>query len=374
MNTPINPSLDATHILEDVVVLNLQVSIWSARKKLQAEDLLENASTVLELPPDDVASLGHKKVCDPAHLRIFNTLKTRACTLLSKHGVSFLGGWAIPLAKKDFILENMNEIQQEFLREKEIFLNQYDQLTYDWIAGHPEWSTIIERGITSPDYVRSRISFRWQTFQIAPPQGEDHQELVAEVHNLGNQLFEEIAARARDIWNKSFKGKSEVTHKSLRPFEEIASKLHGLGFVEPRVAPVVDIIEQALAAVPHTKSINGAALTMLNGLLSMLQDPQCLFEHGQEILQGRMNSVNIINNLTPPSLSSEQAQEVKETQEVQEVQEVQPAQETEPVEEAQELAPAQMVQQGRLTEEVSAPYHLPPIPAASNAPMIAGLF
>lgn len=368
MNTLTNPSLDATHILEDVVVLNLQVSIWSARKKLQAEDLLENASTVLELPPDDVASLGHKKVCDPAHLRIFNTLKTRACTLLSKHGVSFLGGWAIPLAKKDFILESMNEIQQEFIREKEIFLNQYDQLTYDWIAEHPEWSSIIERGITSPDYVRSRLSFRWQTFQIAPPQGEDHQELVAEVHNLGNQLFEEIAARARDIWNKSFKGKSEVTHKSLRPFEEIASKLQGLGFVEPRVAPIVDIIEQALAAVPNTKSIDGAALTMLNGLLSMLQDPQCLFEHGQEILQGRINSVNIINNLTP---STPQTEEVKEVEEAQEAQKVQ---EAEPVEETQELAPPQMVQESYLAKKVPVPYHLPLIPAASNAPMITGLF
>mgnify|MGYP003371351978 CR=1 FL=1 len=52
-------------VLDCLLALNLQVSIWSARKKLTPEDF--SGVSALDLPPDDLASLGSKRVCDISH-------------------------------------------------------------------------------------------------------------------------------------------------------------------------------------------------------------------------------------------------------------------------------------------------------------------
>ena len=81
-------------VLDRLLAVNLDIHIWSARKKLVPLDL--NGA---ELPPEDLASLGSKRVCDPEDLKIFGTLKARAANLLERNGVRFLSGWAIPEAK-----------------------------------------------------------------------------------------------------------------------------------------------------------------------------------------------------------------------------------------------------------------------------------
>ena len=49
------------HVLDRLVAVNLDVRIWSGRKKLTAEDLSLGA----DVPPEDLVSLGSKRVCDP---------------------------------------------------------------------------------------------------------------------------------------------------------------------------------------------------------------------------------------------------------------------------------------------------------------------
>jgi len=48
-------------VLDRLVAVNLDVRIWSGRKKLTAEDL----SLGTDVPPEDLVSLGSKRVCDP---------------------------------------------------------------------------------------------------------------------------------------------------------------------------------------------------------------------------------------------------------------------------------------------------------------------
>jgi ABC-type phosphonate transport system ATPase subunit len=78
-------------VLDHLVVVHLDIAIWTARKKLAATDL-----GGAELPPEDLASLGSKRICNPEDLRTFGTLKARAVSLLDRNGVRFLNGWAIP--------------------------------------------------------------------------------------------------------------------------------------------------------------------------------------------------------------------------------------------------------------------------------------
>ena len=275
-------------VLDSLLALNLDISLWSARKKLQAEDF--GGAT---LPPEDLASLGSKKIADPESLRIFSTLKSRAFSMLDRHGVRFLGGWAIPEAKADQIIHELMNIRDLFLEEKERFLSGYDESIRAWVEKHDSWGDIIRNSTVSSDYVRSRIDFRWQMYKVAPIMQHTDTSVVLEaglaeeVTNLGNTLFAEIAKEAADIWKRVYAGKTEVTHKALSPLRTLHSKLVGLAFVEPSILPVSDIIKAALDRMPTKKgNIGGTDLLLLRGLVSALCDPDTLYEHARRILAG----------------------------------------------------------------------------------------
>lgn len=271
------------NILNRLTVVNLNVAIWTARKKLTAADF-----GGAELPPEDLASWGSKKVCDPESLRIFGTLKSRAVSQLDKVGIRFLGGWAIPENMTKDIHDKLIGLKDEFLTAKEAFLNSYDQAIKAWVDKHPGWEQLIAASTVSADYVRSRLGFTWQFYKISSPDQADEAagNLVSEVEGLGQTLFGEISKEAQAIWSKVYAGKTEVSHKALSPLRSMHSKLNGLSFLEPRVAPVADLIEAAMLSVPKRGKISGPHLVLLQGLVSMLRDPNLLLDHGQKVIEG----------------------------------------------------------------------------------------
>ncbi|WP_419788114.1 DUF3150 domain-containing protein [Pseudodesulfovibrio sp.] len=284
-------------VLDHLMVLNLDVNIWTARKKLTPADLYG-----AELPPEELASLGSKKICDPKELRIFGTLKARAVNLLDRTGVRFLGGWGIPEDKADEIVPELTAIKEDFLNAKEQFLNRYDQAVKDWIDQHPGWERLIGSSSVSADYVRNRLAFRWQFFKLLPPTDNvvGH-GLQNEVSELGGTLFGEVAKTAADTWQRCFEGKDKVTHKALSPLRSIYAKLSGLSFVEPRVVPVVDLLDTAFNRMPKRGHIQGSELLILQGVVSLLRDPMTLVAHGQKILDGQ-DAADILSDLVADTI------------------------------------------------------------------------
>lgn len=281
--------------LDNIVALNLDVHIWSARKKLAPADFGS-----ADLPPEQLASLGSKRICDPKDLRVFGTLKSRAVAMLDRIGVRFLGGWAIPVDRTNEVKDGLEAIKEEFIKSKDEFIIRYDEIIHEWIANNPGWESLIAGSVVSVDYVRHRLSFNWQMFAVAQtfqPQGTGLEE---EVKALGGTLFDEIAKSAKDAWQKSYAGKTEVSRKALSPIRTIYSKLSGLVFVEPRVAPIVELIGTALNKVKGRGPILGTNLLLIQGLLSLLQTPAVLVEHGQMILEGQSSS-NVLDGLVVAS-------------------------------------------------------------------------
>jgi len=270
-------------VLDNILALHLEVNIWTARKKLSPDDF--DGAT---LPPDDLASLGSKRICDPEDLRVFGTLKARAVSLLDRHGVRFLGGWAIPENQADALVTELEQILCDFNKAKEDFLARYDESVREWIAKHPGWEQIIFDSTVSADYVRSRMGFLWRLYRIVPPDPADPVMvgIKDEVEGLGQTLFGEVSKAATEAWHKCFAGKTEITRKALSPLRTIHQKLSGLSFVEPRVSPVADLIHTAFEHLPKRGKIEGANLLMLQGLVSLLRDTATLIEHGQKIING----------------------------------------------------------------------------------------
>ena len=284
-------------ILDNLLALNLNISLWTARRKLTPEDL-GNA----DLPPEDLASLGSKRIADPETLKVFTALKSRAFSFLDKHGIRFMGGWAIPEDKAGIIVDELMKIRDEFTAAKDRFLAMYDDSLKTWLAKHAQWAGIIRTSVVSSDYVRSRFSFLWQLFKVQPLMGHENVNamlnsgLAEEVTGLGNELFSEVARDANDIWQRVYLGKTEVTHKALSPLRTLQEKLRGLSFVEPHVAPVGEIIAEALQRMPKRGKITGADLLLLQGLVCMLRDGDALLTHAEAVLQGNATG-NVLDTL-----------------------------------------------------------------------------
>jgi hypothetical protein len=278
-------------VLDHIVAVNLAIHIWSARKKLDPVDL---GSAVL--PPEDLASLGSKKICDPDALKVFGTLKARAVSLLDRIGVRFLSGWAVPESRIDEVTRELMAIRDEFDQEKEAFLNRYDQAIQDWIAKHPQWSSIIANSIVSESHVRSRTSFCWQVFKVSIPEKPGQDSLHSEIFGLGHTLFGEVAKAATEAWHRCYAGKLEITRKALSPLKTIHDKLMGLVFVEPRVLPIAELLATAFASIPKRGIIKDSTLVMLQGLVSLLRNPEALLEHGQMILEGNKQAQDVLGS------------------------------------------------------------------------------
>ena len=93
------------NILDNIAILVLSVSLWTGRKQLRQEDLkLADGS---ELPPQKLASLGSKRVMDPAALAPFATFKRRAERTVLAVGTRFLGGYAVPVEKLDELMTQL---------------------------------------------------------------------------------------------------------------------------------------------------------------------------------------------------------------------------------------------------------------------------
>ena len=273
-------------VLECLLAVNLNVNIWSARRKLNPEDFSHQ-----DLPPEGLASLGSKKICDPKELCVFGMLKSRAVSLLDRSGVRFLGGWAVPEDKASALIQELEVIAAEFYKAKDDFMGRYDQAVQSWIKENPGWEQLISSSVVSAQYVAQRLAFSWQVFKVVNPQGKDKEKLGTglnhEVANLGSTLFDEIAKSAKEAWSKSFLGKPEITRKALSPIKNIQQKLNDLSFIEPKVAPVAALIESALDKIPARGKIEGTQLLMIQGLVSLLSDTGALLAYAQEILEGR---------------------------------------------------------------------------------------
>jgi hypothetical protein len=133
-------------------------------------------------------------------------------------------------------------------------------------------------------------------FQVTNPSDALQGSLQEDVSNLGMTLFGEIAKTASEAWRQCYMGKTEITRKALSPLKGIYDKLTGLTLVAPRVDPVVDLLRTAFDSIPKRGSITGGILVMLQGLVTLFQNPTALDEHGQMILDGRA-SQDILTSL-----------------------------------------------------------------------------
>lgn len=314
-------------ILDQIVAVNLNVNIWSAKTKLRPEDF-----THADLPPGNLASLGSKKICDTKQLRIFGTLKSRAVSLLDRHGIRFLGGWAIPEKLSKEIANDLNQIAQEFETAKKQFLKEYDQSVQDWITQNPGWEQIIADSIVSKNYVSGKIGFNYQLFCVTHTQGSDNDTaksgLSSALNVLPVTLLDDIAKTAKDAYKRSYEGKTEVTRKALAPLKNIKQKLVDLSFINPRAIQVATLIQMAIDKIPLRGAISGELLAVLNNLLILIMDRAALNACTQNLIEAHVTHDEVLDSFIQTADKKKRAK-AKTPEKIQHTVEVEPEQQEE---------------------------------------------
>ena len=266
---------ETTFILDRLLVVKLDATIWGGRKKLHKEDLILGDGSVL--PPEDLASLGSKKIADPTELAVFNRLKKEAERVCLKVGTRFLGGFAVP---EDFIGPIQTELERiamGFGLARDKFLSGYDDAVKGWVAKHPEFAEAITRAVDPVETVAANLRFDYVVFRVSQPQLTEEgisPELTASldrrVGSLSDTLFREVAQDAAYWIENSLLGRQSVTRKALSPLKKMRDKLDGLAFLDHRVNRVVQTLDEILGRVPKTGPLEGTYLQEVFALALLL--------------------------------------------------------------------------------------------------------
>jgi hypothetical protein len=170
-------------ITDRIVLVMLSISIWSGRKKLRPEDL---HLTTGEIPPEELVSLGSKRICDPDALKGFHRIKQSAERACLRVGTRFLGGFAVPQDQADDLAAQLDALRAEFDGEITTFLTGYDHALEQWIRALPQFEAPIRRAVEPAHVVATRLRFGYQLVEIKP--AEQPGTLVEEVQQLGNGI------------------------------------------------------------------------------------------------------------------------------------------------------------------------------------------
>ncbi|MEQ1560623.1 MAG: DUF3150 domain-containing protein [Methyloglobulus sp.] len=274
-------------ILDQIVVIKLDINLWTSSKKLRKEDLV--LGTGSKLPPEDLAFLGTKKTINPENLKEFQRIKKEAERICLEKGTRFLGGFANPRDEIPRITQQLDDLTKTFRNERNNFLANYEAETKAWIAQHAEFGDAIRRAVEPVESVAAKLRFDYVVFRVSKADSDgltvSGDSLDRRTHSMSDQLFHEIAQDANDVVTRSFVGKESVTGRVLNAFRRMRNKLNSLGFLDHRCMPVVDEIDAVLETLPKAGPYSGSAFHDLFRLGMLLSDPYKIKQHGGGLLQ-----------------------------------------------------------------------------------------
>lgn len=264
-------------VLEKIACVHLDVRGFSGRKAMKAEDL--KGISADQIPPDELASLGSKRYCDPKKVAVFASLRRRMQRTLETIGVRFLGGYAIPEERVNEAVTALDAITAEYTAARDEFLVEFDQASREWAREFPEWEPVILRAIPPVETIAGRLRCSYQVFRINPIDRESEADettanrgLEQATKGILGQLYHEAAVAASDLWEKSLRGRNQVTQRIRRPLDTLIDKLDGLSFIDPAVRQLATRIEDCVKQLPDDGPITGIPLSALTGMVLILSD------------------------------------------------------------------------------------------------------
>ena len=262
--------MNITTLLENNVVFRVDISLWTGKAKLSRADLPPNAN----IPPEDLAILGQKRLIDPDSLKPFMALKTRTLRLMNRYGVKFLSGWLVNEKYVDELDTALSEIQAEYNDAKTAFIAAYNDNVNSWIDGHPEWREMLASVVPSEFEMGKKFGMYWQVYKVEPVDARGS-NMDAEVAHIINDDVQTMTDEMRLIYERVFADRTTpITGKTLSPLRDYAEWCHNLEGIYPSATYMHEAVNDILAKTSTPVDPSSVQYGQLKAALRTLSDAE----------------------------------------------------------------------------------------------------
>lgn len=274
---------------ERLILVQLRISSWSGMKGLQKSELPQ--AILDQLPPDDLASLGSKRLVDPKMLNPFDKLRRRAHRFCELVGVNrgaacyLVSESALPHLEQSFM-----SLRGEFDHEADKFVSEFDAHVDAWLSGFGQWKQLLMQQVPNIHTVRSRFNFDWMVFDVQPSAEASqttHEKFDRELESARSKLLVEVAEVAGKAVDTFIVGKDYATQRVVNDhLKPLADKLSGLALLSNKAQPLSRQIQDVMAVLPKTGRIEGGDFIKLQSVLMLLSDADRAEKHAEALLRG----------------------------------------------------------------------------------------
>jgi hypothetical protein len=269
-------------IFSNSLGLILDIRTWSGSKNLKPEDFQG-----IELPPEELVSLGSKRLHNREAFKPIQAVRTKAVTYLEGVALSLYSGkiWIAPEARKDEIEAALADLSREFQTERDRFLADFHREQDAWLEKNSRWASILRPYLETPNSIEKKFGFTWRVFRMSSAENDPG---FAETltTDLTGTMLREISILAGETYN-SLRDRERATFKNLNRLDRLAEKLRGLSFVNPGVSVIEAELQQFLDQRDSGGALTGSALFKLTRLLVQLKSPDVLKDILDAAEQGR---------------------------------------------------------------------------------------
>jgi len=294
---------NTTTVLEGLVLYHPMIEIWSGTVRISRSVDLANAES--HLPPSELVSDGRKRIVPKDPLKALLTIRKAVERLLKGPGIPMMGGVAVPETMASVIEAELPKLESTFNDAvNELcsgLLVSYQALEDTW----PEWAPMLRKSRLKEADVRARCRFDVVALRAAAPDASRSAGAAKRFDRIATaalpKLLEDIAARAEEILEQSFRGKGVVTQRQLTPVRRLVEKLDTFSFLDPRVAPMAGSFVNQLAGLPKAGPLNASHTATVVTVLKTLADPDLMLTHGSSAIS-TTNFDSDPADSSPPSL------------------------------------------------------------------------
>lgn len=223
------------------IMVTMDVNMWAASCKLTRDEI----SGSVNLPPDELATLGSKRLFNPDKLKVFGKLKTQAYRAIDKVGVRFMpSAWFVSETEWPELVQTLEGLKTQWDAALDEFCATYEEGCRDWIRQFPQWANILRNAMPDVDKVRSKYGYRHIAVRVAPV-NDDAKVVIA---GLSDAAMEDMLRTANEVWDTIFDGRTaKVTHRTLSPVRDLSRKLYAMTFANPSCGIISGILDAMLA-------------------------------------------------------------------------------------------------------------------------------
>lgn len=263
---------------KSVTIFNLDISYTPGFKKLPKAELQRLYGSV---PPEKYITSGQARLYPRSEVQIFDTFRVGARALCRQAGISFMGGFAVPVHRVPNLVKSLDELRNKFIVAKAGFIANAAAKSQVWIESAPdEYKSILRSCTYSSDELDRKIGFEYSYFQISTGDSDsDDGEvvsvsdgLVRQASSMSDKLLEEIQKDALDAWTQTISKKDQCTQSTVNRVKKLLGKLEDLSWLSPKTTAISRQANAIVEALPDKGPITGKDFYSFRYLVLLLSD------------------------------------------------------------------------------------------------------